>query len=365
MSKQYGLIIPNKGHKLGTVSSVKPSIFNDSDSDTESSKPKGFSKTVKRQDIINQQRAIEEDPTVYQYDEIYDKMEQEKIETKLSRKDLDKKPKYIGRLLATAEKRKRENERRIERQVQKEREEEGEQFKDKESFVTSAYKQKLQELRELEEQEKTKKSVTLQNKETWTVSTGTYMIKRKKRRRLSKKNQRVKEKKTPDRKSSSRSPSPKKRRSSESNSECEKQIKRKTDLKNRKYRTRKESDEEEKSDPKMITKKVHLQSNLDADSDFSIDSSDSEESEAEGKKETKKEINKVKDVIEPKEIEETTVKTEEVTENKEIEVIKEEQVEVKPKKPKVDIWKKRTVGEKFDEALRRYFERKAQRETGL
>lgn len=55
-------------------------------------------------------------------------MEKEKLDSKLSRKELDKKPKYIGKLLAAADKRKRENERRIERQVQKEREAEGEEL---------------------------------------------------------------------------------------------------------------------------------------------------------------------------------------------------------------------------------------------
>lgn len=125
---RYGLILPNKnkGHQIAPVTSNKPSIFNDdSDSDTPELKPTGVAKTVKKQDKLNQNKAIEEDPTVYQYDEIYDEMDQKRKESKLSRTDLDKKPKYINRLLVAAEKRKRENERRIERQVQKEREEEG------------------------------------------------------------------------------------------------------------------------------------------------------------------------------------------------------------------------------------------------
>ncbi|KAJ8985254.1 hypothetical protein NQ317_018284 [Molorchus minor] len=68
-------------------------------------------------------------PSVYQYDEIYYKMEREKIETKRCQEGAGigsgcKKPKYIGKLLATAVKRKRETERRIERQGKKEREEE-------------------------------------------------------------------------------------------------------------------------------------------------------------------------------------------------------------------------------------------------
>lgn len=43
-----------------------------------------------------QEKAVEEDPTVYQYDEVYDEMDQKRKDSKLSRKDLDKKPKYIG-----------------------------------------------------------------------------------------------------------------------------------------------------------------------------------------------------------------------------------------------------------------------------
>lgn len=52
-------------------------------------------------------------------------MIEKKVAFKLARKDIDKKPKYITKLLAAADRRKRENERRIERQVQKEREAEG------------------------------------------------------------------------------------------------------------------------------------------------------------------------------------------------------------------------------------------------
>lgn len=62
-------------------------------------------------------------------------------------------PRYIQALLQTAERRKKENERRVERQVQKEREEEGNQFADKESFVTSSYRQKLEEFKKQEEEE--------------------------------------------------------------------------------------------------------------------------------------------------------------------------------------------------------------------
>jgi coiled-coil domain-containing protein 55 len=37
------------------------------------------------------QRALKQDPTVYQYDEIYDKIEEKKTETKAMKKDQEKK----------------------------------------------------------------------------------------------------------------------------------------------------------------------------------------------------------------------------------------------------------------------------------
>lgn len=57
-------------------------------------------------------------------------------------------------LLKTADRRKKENERRTERQVQKEREAEGEMFKDKEEFITSAYRLKLEEMKQAEEEDR-------------------------------------------------------------------------------------------------------------------------------------------------------------------------------------------------------------------
>lgn len=63
-------------------------------------------------------------------------------------------PKYIQNLLTAAENRKKEDERRTERKVQKEREDEGDEFRDKEAFVTSAYKKKMEEMQSAEEAER-------------------------------------------------------------------------------------------------------------------------------------------------------------------------------------------------------------------
>ena len=56
-------------------------------------------------------------------------------------------------------------ERRTERKVQKEREAEGDEFADKEQFVTSAYKNKLKEREE--EEEKERREAELEGRLLW------------------------------------------------------------------------------------------------------------------------------------------------------------------------------------------------------
>lgn len=96
-------------------------------------------------------RALEQDPTVYQYDEVYETIK--KKETEVNKPKAERKVKYMDALLKTADRRKKETERRTERLVQKEREAEGEMFKDKEEFITSSYRQKLEEMKKAEEEE--------------------------------------------------------------------------------------------------------------------------------------------------------------------------------------------------------------------
>lgn len=107
---------------------------------------------MKKQTKLDIQKALNEDPTIYQYDEVYDDLERTRCQSESSKQKV-KKPKYIQNLLKTAEQRKKEQEHRIERMVQKEREAEGEMYVDKESFVTSAYRAKLEEFKKMEEEE--------------------------------------------------------------------------------------------------------------------------------------------------------------------------------------------------------------------
>ncbi|PBK78194.1 hypothetical protein ARMSODRAFT_29146 [Armillaria solidipes] len=96
------------------------------------------------------------DASVYEYDEIWDKMQEAKQKQKEA-KEIDsaqRKPKYIHGLLQSAATRKLDHLRAEEKMMQHEREAEGDEFKDKESFVTQAYKDQMAEVRRAEEEEK-------------------------------------------------------------------------------------------------------------------------------------------------------------------------------------------------------------------
>ena len=67
---------------------------------------------LKKQTKNSMAAALEEDPTVFQYDEVYDDLEQKKEVEKESKKDVDRKPKYMEALLKSAKEREQEFERR-------------------------------------------------------------------------------------------------------------------------------------------------------------------------------------------------------------------------------------------------------------
>ncbi|XP_051013960.1 nuclear speckle splicing regulatory protein 1 [Acomys russatus] len=159
--RQYGLILPKKTQPLHRVL-PKPSVFgNDSDDDddetsvSESLQREAAKKQAMKQTKLEIQKALAEDPTVYDYDSIYDEMQRKKEESdpKLLL-GKDRKPKYIHNLLKAVEIRKKEQEKRMEKKIQREREMEKGEFDDKEAFVTSAYKKRLEERAEEEEREK-------------------------------------------------------------------------------------------------------------------------------------------------------------------------------------------------------------------
>ncbi|OCK74282.1 hypothetical protein K432DRAFT_311038 [Lepidopterella palustris CBS 459.81] len=102
------------------------------------------------------EEALAVDPSIYDYDAAYDALHA-KSAAKIAaeREDaLQRKPKYMNNLFESAEIRKRDQLRAKDKLLQKEREAEGDEFADKEKFVTGAYKQQQEEVRRLEEEEK-------------------------------------------------------------------------------------------------------------------------------------------------------------------------------------------------------------------
>ncbi|KAL5710379.1 hypothetical protein ACHQM5_020948 [Ranunculus cassubicifolius] len=154
---------------------VRPAnVFgDDDDDDTDVNKVITRQATNKRshKDIEEQhKKALEEDPSVFDYDGVYDQMKEAAVRPILQDRK-EKKSKYIETLMAKAKERERNHEIVYERKLAKERSQDEHLFADKDKFVTSAYKRKLAEqekwkaeerLRELREErdDVTKKDIS-------------------------------------------------------------------------------------------------------------------------------------------------------------------------------------------------------------
>lgn len=91
------------------------------------------------------------DSSIYEYDAVYDSLKPQKKQTA---EDVEKKPRYMKDLLAAAAVRKRDATIAEEKKLAREREAEGDEYADKEKFVTSAYKKQQEQNRRLEEEER-------------------------------------------------------------------------------------------------------------------------------------------------------------------------------------------------------------------
>lgn len=146
-----------------------PSFQNDEEDDVEGEIARQASKKKSHRDVEQQHKeALEQDPSIFDYDGVYDEMKG-KTARPLQEDRIKREPKYIGKLMQKAKIRQQEQEIVYERQLAKERNKEDHLYADKEKFVTAAYKKKLAEqakwleeerLRELREEanDVTKKS---------------------------------------------------------------------------------------------------------------------------------------------------------------------------------------------------------------
>ncbi|KAI0874770.1 coiled-coil domain-containing protein 55-domain containing protein [Hypoxylon argillaceum] len=99
----------------------------------------------------HREAAEELDPSIYDYDAVYDSLKPEK---QVTQEDAERKPKYMKNLIASAAVRKRDALIAEEKKIAREREEEGEEYAGTDKFVTEAYKKQQEENRRIEAEER-------------------------------------------------------------------------------------------------------------------------------------------------------------------------------------------------------------------
>ncbi|KAL6537876.1 hypothetical protein OROHE_012163 [Orobanche hederae] len=147
--KKYGLqlrVQPQQKKQPTRPPLPTPLGFNDDDDDnveTEILRQAYKNKTHK--DIEEQhQKALEEDPSVFEYDGVYDKMKEKQMRP-VEQDRQDRKPRYIQTIMDNAKQREKEHEIIYERKLAKERSKDEDLYADKDKFLTGAYKKKLAE----------------------------------------------------------------------------------------------------------------------------------------------------------------------------------------------------------------------------
>ena len=146
-TKGYGLVL-KKNTQTNSILS-KPSIFAD-DSDSDDNQQPKFniqSLQAKYANKANKQikQFLDDDSDMYQYDEVYDAMEESRMKRLRNVQVKSKSSKYVALIKDMSDDREKERERRLERKYISEREKEGDEFKDKDSYTTPGYKKYLLE----------------------------------------------------------------------------------------------------------------------------------------------------------------------------------------------------------------------------
>ncbi|CAF0776168.1 unnamed protein product [Didymodactylos carnosus] len=169
----YGLSFVSKQQRKPTTQ-IRPltAAFNldeedDNDGNTTKQQQKpGEQKTQQNRMKLNHnvqmqiEKALEEDPNIYEYDTVYDEISSTAINESKRRQQLEerktkeRKPLYVAGIQEAAKEREKQHEYRLERKIQREREKEGDLYKDKETFITTAYRLKLAERQRDLEKEK-------------------------------------------------------------------------------------------------------------------------------------------------------------------------------------------------------------------
>eukprot|EP00466_Bigelowiella_natans_P008336 jgi/Bigna1/140491/aug1.56_g15199 len=141
--KKYGLVKPKKKKPV-------PSIFSTEDSDDddeEGNQPIDYNLLKYRKQKVkrDRQKALAEDPTVFQYDEVFEDIQGKRADkaAAIKKEKRQRKSRYIENLVKKAKEREIEQAIIEERVLLKERERDDDLYGDKQKYVTGAYKKEL------------------------------------------------------------------------------------------------------------------------------------------------------------------------------------------------------------------------------
>ena len=157
--KKYGLV-KKQGSALQPQSAAVSAMFGGADDDEPRDAKQEVAQQMRDLGAAQRRRAAQQaaqaasiDPSIYDYDGVYDRMKEDERKKISARSGLSNtnhaKPgaRYIGSLKQAAKVREREFDRVYERQLLKEQEQDKDTYGDTERFVTAAYKKQLQESR--------------------------------------------------------------------------------------------------------------------------------------------------------------------------------------------------------------------------
>lgn len=166
--KQYGLILPKRTQTPIPKPKAGLSLLADDDDVNTSVGEKETGKEIlsvnemlkreaekkKKQKQLEQQhkKALEEDPTVFEYDSVYEDLKESNT-SRQPKKDPQRKSKYIGALLEQAKRREKEDDIVFEKKLQRELEKDADLYADKPKFITPSYRKKLEENKKWQEEE--------------------------------------------------------------------------------------------------------------------------------------------------------------------------------------------------------------------
>ncbi len=152
--KKYGLTVPAQAVKqpalaaFGTDDDDDDNNNDDGGDAVAAQRRMGTTSTMNRIAAAHTAEALAQDASVFDYDGVFDELKaKQKQATRAARKDANREPKYIKQLLAKAEERKRDDELYYEKKLLREQADEAAEFGTTDKFVTSAYRQKMEQNR--------------------------------------------------------------------------------------------------------------------------------------------------------------------------------------------------------------------------